>query len=198
MKLYLNKTSPYARLVLATAHEAGIASRVETVWIEPWDDAPALLAVNPAAKVPALVTDDGVTLTESALLCEYLVGASGMRELLPEGPARADALSRYGLGRSAIDCSFSAVIQRRFNDGKETKLSERWVRALPRIAGVLDGVAEKRMGSKFDLGDLAVAVAFDYVSFRLGEVPWREKSPRLAAWVDAMCARESMKATQPS
>jgi glutathione S-transferase len=168
------------------------------VWIEPWDDAPALLAVNPAAKVPALVTDEGTVLTESALLCDYLVGASGRRELLPDGLARADTLSRYGLGRSAIDCSFSAVIQRRFNDGKETKLSERWLRALPRIAGVLDGVAEKRMGAKLDLGDLSVAVAFDYVSFRLAEVPWRGTAPRLAAWVDAMCARESMKATKPA
>jgi glutathione S-transferase len=197
MKLYLNKTSPYARLVLATAYEAGVASRIETVWIEPWDDAPALLAVNPAAKVPALVTDDGIALTESALLCDYLVGLSGRKALLPEGAARAEVLSRYGLGRSAIDCSFSAVIARRFNDGRDGTLSERWLRALPRIAQVLEGSATKR-GAAFDLGDLAVAVAFDYVSFRLPEVKWRDAAPGLAQRVDAARARESLQATKPA
>ncbi len=48
-----------------------------------------------------------------------------------------------------------------------------------------------------DLGDLAVAVAFDYVDFRLPGIAWRKQSPGLAAWVDAVCARPSMQATRP-
>jgi glutathione S-transferase len=35
MKLYLNQTSPYARLVLVVAHEKELADRIECVWTDP-------------------------------------------------------------------------------------------------------------------------------------------------------------------
>jgi len=199
MKLYLNKTSPYARLVLVTAHETELADQLETVWIEPWNDAPELLAVNPLAKVPALVTDDGIALIESSCICDYLITRSRRDDLLPSQPqARADTLRRLGLGRAAIDCAFSVVIQRRFNDGAGTILSERWLRALPRAAAALDGISGARFGRKQpDLGDLAVAVAFAYVDFRLPEIAWRNDAPVLARLVDAVCTRPSMNATRP-
>jgi len=73
----------------------------------------------------------------------------------------------------------------------------RWIRALPRIAGALNEIAPQRVDQRPDLGDVAVAVAFDYVSFRLAERPWRTASPALARRVDAICARESMRSTRP-
>ncbi len=199
MELYLNKTSPYARLALATAHETGLADRLETVWVEPWEDAPELLAVNPLAKVPALVTDDGIALVESGCICDYLIALSGRDDLLPAPPrARADSLRRLGLGRAAIDCAFSVVIQRRYADAAGTMLSRRWSAALPRAAAALDAMSADRIGARQpDLGDLAVAVAFDYVDFRLPEIAWRMHSPGLAAWVDAVRARASMRVTRP-
>ena len=199
MKLYLNKASPYARLALATAHEAALADRIETAWTEPWDDAPELLAANPLAKVPALLTDDGIALIESGCICDYLVSLSGRDDLLPApASARADTLRRLGLGRAAIDCAFSVVIQRRYADAAGTMLSRRWAAALPRAAAALDAMSVGRIGVRQpDLGDLAVAVAFDYVDFRLPGIAWRKQSPGLAAWVDAVCARPSMQATRP-
>jgi glutathione S-transferase len=145
MKLYLNKTSPYARLVLATAHEAGLAERLETVWVEPWDDVPALLAVNPLGKVPALETDSGTALIESSAICDYLVAVSGRDDLLPSQPtAREDTLHRLGLGRATIDCSFGAVIGRRFAGGETPPLAQRWLKALPRAVAALDRIAVGR------------------------------------------------------
>ena len=199
MKLFLNKTSPYARLALATVHETGLLDRLETVWAEPWNDPPELLAINPLAKVPAFVTDDGATLIESGCICDYLVALSGRTELLPiQLPARTDVLRRLGLGRAVIDCAFGTVIQRRFNDGKDTALSTRWLRALPRAAAELGKLAAGRAGQPIaDLADITVAVAFDYVDFRLPETGWRDSAPGLAKWVDAVCARPSMQATRP-
>lgn len=199
MKLYLNKTSPYARMALATAHEAGLAERLETTWVEPWDDAPALLAVNPLGKVPALVTDAGTALIESLAICDYLITLSGRDRLLPAEPgAREATLHRLGLGRATIDCAFGAVIERRFANGATPPLAVRWLKALPRAVQALDCVADKRsLPSEPDLGDVAVAVAFDYVDFRLPEIGWREGAPALARWVDAMRARPSMTATDP-
>lgn len=199
MKLYLNKTSPYARLTLVTAHETGLAGRIETVWLEPWADPPELLAVNPAAKIPALVTDDGTALIESACICDYFIAQSGRTELMPQPPhEREDVLRRLGLGRAAMDCAFGTVIQRRFNNGADTALSQRWLRALPRLAGALDTLsAGRRSVRQPDLGDLAVAVAYDYVDFRLAEVAWRKSTPALARLVDTVCARPALTATRP-
>jgi glutathione S-transferase len=199
MKLYLNKTSPYARLALVTAHETGLAERLEKVWIEPWNDDPELLKVNPASRVPALVTDDGVALIESSCICDYLINLSQRDALMPlPTPARADTLHRVGLGRAAMDCAFSIVIQRRFNDGAATVLSERWLRALPRAAAALDPLMGPRLAAKQpDLGDLVVAVAFSYIEFRLAEIAWRADAPTLAKLVEVMRARPSMAATEP-
>ena len=199
MKLYLNRTSPYARLALVTAHETALAGRLDLVWAEPWDDPAELLAVNPLARVPALLTDAGAALIESGCICDYLIALSGREHLLPAHiDARADTLRRVGLGRAAIDCAFGAVIQRRFNGGADTALSKRWLRALPRAAAALDAEGAARRGiGRPDLGDLAVGVAFDYVDFRLQEIGWRGHAPALAAWVDALRARPSMQATRP-
>jgi glutathione S-transferase len=199
MKLYLNKTSPYARLAFATAHEAGVVFRIETVWLEPWDDNPQLLAVNPLSKVPALITDNGVTLIESALICDHLVTVSRSDRLLPARDAqRESVLERLGLGRAVIDCAFGSVIQCRFNDGADTGLSRRWLKALPRAVAVLEKNAAKRAApSEPDLGDVAVAVALDYVDFRLPEIAWRKAAPALVRAVDGVLARPSMTATNP-
>lgn len=197
MRLYLNKTSPYARLVLATAHEAGLAERLETVWVEPWDDAPALLAANPFGKVPALETDGGTVLIESAVICDHLIAVSGRDHLMPLAE-REDALHRLGFGRAMIDCSFGVVIARRFAGGETPSLTQRWLKAIPRAVAALDEIGARRaVPSAPDLADLAVAVAFDYIDFRLPEIRWREVAPSLVGWVDAVRARPSMTATDP-
>lgn len=199
MKLYLNKTSPYARLVLATAYEADLVKRLETVWLEPWNDPPELLAVNPLAKVPALVTDEGMALIESALICDYLITLSKRTTLLPAGlPARAQTLRRLGLGRAAIDDAFGVVIARRFNNGADTPLSQRWLHALPRAVAAMEAFSGERAGAKEpDLGDLAVAVACDYMDFRLPEIGWRARAPKLTTLVDRVSARPSLQSTKP-
>jgi len=194
MKLYLNKTSPYARLTLATAHEAGLADQIDLAWIEPWDNPPALLAVNPLGKIPVLVTDDGTALMESSCICDFLASSSRKSTFKPL--VSPPALRRLGLGRAAMDCAFSAVIQLRFNQGRQSPLSERWLAAVPRAAATLEMIFDTP-NRQPDLGDLAVAVAFDYVDFRLPEVAWRNWFPRLAQGVDEILNRPSMLESSP-
>ena len=199
MKLYLNKTSPYARLVLVTAIEAGLEERVELHWVEPWGDPPELLALNPLAKVPALLTDDATALIESGGICDYLIALSRREDLLPTRlDARTDVLKRLGLARGTIDCAFGAVIQRRFSDGKTTTLAQRWLNALPRAITTLDALCvARRDAGQPDLADLTAAVALDYVNFRLPEVVWRDGAPALAAWADKLTARPSFRRSAP-
>ena len=71
MKLYLNKASPYARLVMVVIHEKRLADSVELAWTDPWASPPDLLAINPLAKVPALITDGGLPIIDSVCICMH-------------------------------------------------------------------------------------------------------------------------------
>jgi glutathione S-transferase len=198
MHLYLNKTSPYARLVLVVAHETGLADTLELVWTDPWMDTPELLAVNPLSKVPALVTGEGACLIESDGIVQYLLALSGDERLLPVEPARRlDTLGRLGLARAVIDCAFAAVIRTRFGDAPDSILTQRWQAALPRaVAAIERHLARQATPERpADLGDLALGIAFAYCDLRQPQLAWRDDAPRLTALVERVCGRPSMVAT---
>jgi glutathione S-transferase len=72
MQLWLNQASPYARLARVVVIEKRLADLVELRWTDPWASPPELLAVNPAAKVPALITRDGQAIVDSVCICMHL------------------------------------------------------------------------------------------------------------------------------
>lgn len=201
MKLFLNKASPYARLALVVIHEKRLADRVELMWTDPWASPPDLLAVNPAAKVPALVTAGGQPITDSMCICTYLDDIGHGVRLLPDAaPARVPALMKYGLGRGLIDAAFGVTIERRYSnpDGKAV-LPERWLAAVRRTINVLEqDPALMRVEEQPDIGDLAIAIGLAYVEFRLPEVRWRDGARALAGWLDRFGERPSMRLTAPT
>jgi glutathione S-transferase len=200
MKLYLNKTSPYARLVMVVAHEKGLTERIALAWTDPWTDNAELLAANPFSKVPALVTDDGQAIVDSACICDYFDGAGDGRRLLPAaGEERARTLTKYGLGRGLIDAAFGVTIARRFNaSGAEPALAERWLIAVKRALERFDrDRALLRETETPDLGDLSVAVGLSYTEFRLPEVHWKPVFKHLRIWHERLCARPSMRLSAP-
>ena len=200
MKLYLNKTSPYARLVMVVAHEKGLEKKIEPVWTDPWESPPELLAANPFSKVPALTTDSGVTIVDSTCICDYLDEAGGGRRLMPrEGEERLRVLRKYGLGRNLIDAAFAVTIERRFHDATVLPLAGRWLASVGRAIDSFEhDSALLAPGDSPDLGDLALAVGLSYTDFRLSsDVQWKATSPALARWFVRLAARPSMQATAP-
>lgn len=200
MKLYLNKTSPYARLVMVLLHEKALIDRVDLVWTDPWASPAALLAVNPLAKVPVLVTDDGQSIVESACICDYLEQLGAGRKLLPaDMPSRLAALRKCGLGRGLIDVAFGVTLDRRFFPSDyHSVLGERWLRASGMSISQIERDAPLTPEeAPPDLGDLAIAVGLSYVAFRLPELQWRESAPRAAKWMDRISLRPSMQSTVP-
>lgn len=197
MQLFLNATSPYARLVRIILLEKGLTDSVSLRWCDPWADDEALLAANPAGRIPALVTDDSTTLSESVLIAVYLDGISPRVPMMPAARL-AEVLHLAGLGQNLMDAAFTTVIARK-HDGAEidqSKLGQRRQRAIQRITQQLSKeLHENQLAPSITLWEVAIAVALDYLVFRLPEVNWKEEHPALREWHVAVISRESFQQT---
>ncbi len=104
MKLAYSPASPYVRKVTACAIKRGINDKVERLKIGTTD--PALLQHNPLSKVPTLILDDGTTIYDSPVICEYLDSIGTAPKLIPaSGPARWKALTQESLGDGILDAT---------------------------------------------------------------------------------------------
>lgn len=195
MQLFVSPTSPYARKARVVIREHGLEAEVEEIEASPLDDPPALRAANPLGKVPALVVGDGRVLADSKLITEYLDSLGSGRSLYPEGEARWDALRRAALAEGVMDAAIGTVFERRRPPEQQSPVwLDRWRRA---IDGGLGAVSADG-GERFDIGDIGLAVALDYLDFRLADLGWRERHGALADWLDAHRDRPSLAATRPA
>lgn len=194
MKLFYSATSPFVRKVMATAIACGADGQIEKVTTNPHDSPPALLANNPLSKVPCLVTDDGVGLFDSPLICEYL-DASFEGSLFPAGAARWRALRLQTLGDGMMD----AAVARRGDMGRpqeaaRTATMDRNAAAVTRSLDLLEADVPP---DHLDIGTITVACALGYLDLRFAADDWRKGRPRLAAWYETMAARPELAQTAP-
>ena len=202
MKLYHSGASPFVRKALVTAHETGTAEAIEvaTVTLSPVASNPEVNAENPLGKLPALVLDDGTTLFDSRVICEYLDSRhDGPRMFPADGPARWTALRRQALADGLLDaailCRYEAALrpaERQWGDWVEGQRAK-FRRALDGLEGEAEG-----FGDTVDIGTIAVGCATDYLDFRALDDGWRDSRPRLAAWLEGFAQRSSMQATRPT
>lgn len=196
MKLFYSATSPYVRKVMACAIQRGIADRIETTASNPHASPPDLLAQNPLSKVPCLITDDGMSLFGSQLICEYL---ETMGEALPLFPvAAADrwrALKFQSLGDGILD----AAVPCRGELGRPKEAARdaaiaRYKAAMMRTVDVLESDPP---GLGIDIGSVTVACALGYMDFRYASDPWRPNHPKLSAWYDSFSQTACIAQTAP-
>lgn len=199
MKLYVARTSPYARKVQVLIHEKEATGLVEVVAVDPWTDPGALQAAVPSGKVPALVTGDGWSLGESWAIADYLDAVLPGRRLLPaDGAGRWRGLRLSALAQGLTDAAFAAVMEGRRPEGER---SPAWVArqmaAIARTLSALDAAVPDLQADGFGLGGLSVAVALDYLDFRHAGLDWRAACPALAVWFAQHIGRPSLCATDP-
>ncbi len=196
MKLYTSPTSPYARMVRVALVEKQLIDRVEYCFLDPWQSPEALLAVNPACRVPTLVTDDGEALTETGVILLYLERRFPEPRLIGrDNVERVHA--QLGAALTCLDAGVGAFLQRRFADG-ESALGQRRAQALQRCAHALAERLDISRSADPDLGDIAVAVALDWLDYRFAEeVNWRAQHPQVVPRMEALLARPAFQETQP-
>src|SRR6185436_9350765 len=104
MKLAFSPASPYVRKVTACAIKRGIDKQIERLKIGTTD--PALLKYNALSKVPTQITDDGMCIFDSPVICEYLDSIGTAPKLFPAaGPARWKALTQEALADGILDAT---------------------------------------------------------------------------------------------
>lgn len=194
MQLLYSPMSPFARKVRVVAHEAGLADRLEIAVVNPFQD-DGVRAVNPLAKIPCMLTDDGKPLHDSRVICEYLDSLAGAGLFPQSGEARWRALTIQSLADGMGDAAVRTAQERRRAEGDQH--ADVIDRQLAAINAALDALEQHTLpDDSFRIGEIAVAAQLGYLDFRK-VLDWRTGRPRLAAWYEAAAKRDSMVATEP-
>ena len=192
MQLFYSPMSPFARKVRVVAHEAGLADRVAILETRPFEDE-SLRAVNPLSKVPCMLTDDGVALHDSRVICEYLDAMTGAGLIPASGAARWRALTLQSLADGLGDAAVRTAQERRRAEGDQH--ADVIARQLKAVDAALD-FFEREDLSGWGIGEIAIAAHLGYLDFRK-VVDWRPGRPRLSAWYERVSKRDSMVASEP-
>jgi glutathione S-transferase len=198
MKLRYSPTSPYVRKVNVVAIETGLQDRIERVPTVTADPASGLAKDNPLGKVPVLITDDGMRLYDSPVICEYLDGLHGRLKLIPsEGMARWTVLRQQALADGVLDAAVLRLLEtRRPSAQQSTDWIEKQRGVILRSLDALEAEA-KDLNGPLTMGQITIAVALGYVDFRFAGDKWRDRRPTLAGWYETFSQRPSMTATVP-
>ena len=197
MKIYHSPTSPYVRKVMACAIIRGLDGRIEKHASNPHASPADLIADNPLSKVPCLVTDDGLSLFGSQLICEYLDSLGDEQPLFPNhGAPKWRALKFQSLGDGILD---AAVPCR----GEQAKPSEdardaQIARFKAVIGRTVDTLEADPPHKHIDIGSITVACALGYLDFRFASDAWRTGHPKLAAWFEAFAQNKGLAETVPA
>ncbi len=198
MKLYHSPTSPYVRKVRVVAIEKGLADRIELVDASPGPPLTAVYGVNPLGKVPALVTDDGVALYDSPVICEYLDSLVPAAPLIPRsGAARWQVLRCQALCDGILDAAVGIVLERRRPPAERSAQAQEHSAAAIRRAVAALAAELRPAAAVFDLGQISIAAALGYLEFRLGDADLGADQPAIRDWWSATRQRPSLAATRP-
>ena len=193
MRLFLNATSPFARVARVIALEKGLSP--ELVWCDPWANDPALLAVHPQGRIPVLLTDDGHAIAESLLIAQYLDAQGQGPSLLP-ATTMAATLARTSVGYGLMEAAFSTVIARKHDANADaTLMGQRRLAAMQRALASLEQTLPASPADAITLDQLVVAIAVEYVNFRLPGTITQAQQPQLCQWVQDMAQRPHLAAT---
>ncbi|MEL6277426.1 MAG: glutathione S-transferase family protein [Pseudomonadota bacterium] len=200
VRLYHLALSPFCRKIRMLLSEKGVEARL--IDEKPWERRADFLALSPGAEIPVLVTEDGVAISDSVAIAEYLDEEHPAPPVLPP-----DIYQRAEARRLAqwFDVKFNREVT-------ENLLNERIFKQLrgdghPDSARIragttnirlhleyIDWLADNRRwlaGDALSIADFAAAAhlsALDYA----GDVPWRRASPA-KLWYARMKSRPSFR-----
>lgn len=183
-------TTPNGIKPLIMLEELGIP--YETHWVNIGQGAqhePSYLAINPNAKIPALV-DSGVRIFESGAMLIYLAEKTG-RFLPPSGPARHETHAWLFFQVGGVGPMFGQLGHFLHAGEKLPYAIDRYKKETERLYGVLD----KRLGEveylagEYSIADIATvgwASAYERLGLSIGSYP------NVGKWLERVGARPAV------
>ena len=200
MKLYMSPASPFARKARIIIRELDLVRLVEEIPTNP-AVSEELRKTNPLGKIPALVLDDGSTLIDSPVICEYLNELGGGKffpgmSVWRSATGRWRALTLQALGDGIADAALARIYEGRRPEELQNK--DAIAKHTAVINRSLDALERARFAEPPTIGEIAVACAIGYLDFRLPELNWRDTRPQLRAWYEGFSNYPAMQETQPA
>jgi glutathione S-transferase len=176
----------------------GLDGQITKVATNPHLSPPDLLMANPLSKVPCLVTEDGLALFDSPVICEYLDSVGEEPALFPRSGTgdRWIALKLQALGDGLMD---AAVLRRGMSAfPQDASLDSVMARQQAAVVHGLALLEQDTPHQVLDIGTISIACALGYLDFRYAHEPWRERCPKLAKWFDQMAHHAALAQTVPA
>lgn len=196
MRLQYSPNSPYVRKVVVLALELGLNDKLqrEPLTLSPYEPNPDVTALNPLGKIPVLVTDDGEALFDSIVICEYLAAQANDTQWFPPAGAKRWAALR---ANAVADGMLEAAQLVRFESVRpEAVRYDKWSAAQNAKLDRAFTFLESNLPAQDDIGGIAVAAAIGWLDFRFPQLQWRDRAPKLAAWLAGFEKRESVRSTR--
>ncbi len=175
--------SPYVRRVAVSLHQLGIA--FERAPLSTFRDIGEMRRVNPTLRVPALVLDDGTTLTDSHAILDWLDGEAGpQRALMPAaGSGRRRCWQAVGLASTACDKAKDILYERALRPPEKVHqpVLDRCAGQLEAALAGLEAMAGRpwMLGERFSQADITVACMLGFVRAAVPEAAPAGRWPRL-------------------
>ncbi len=197
MILRYSTTSPYVRKVSIVIIESGLQSSVQNVFTNPWDPGTDLPESNPIGKVPALITDSGLAIFDSPVICEYL-DSLGEKEFFPaDSKERWTALRQQAIGDGILDAAVGRIIEgKKPAEFQYQPTLDRYQSVISRSLDTLEREVADLAGD-LTIGHITVGCVLGYLDFRFASEDWRVSRKQLKEWYDEISSRPSFQQTEP-
>jgi len=199
MKLYIATPSPFARKARVALLEKQIPH--EIVIDNPWQPESQIKDLNPLAKIPTLVLDDGRVIHDSKVIFEYL-------ELEHPGHLPNDKHNKiiHRLIEVVADGICDAVVMTFLeNQRPEASRSQFWLgRQAEKIRAGVDELERQLPPSgrftsmEIGLAEIATGCALGYLDLRYPNYDWRADAPHLRGLYEQLMQRASFQQTVPT
>ncbi len=200
MKLHWSPRSPFVRKVMIAACETGLEDRFEKVRSVAVRTKPnsGIIKDSPVGRIPVMVLDDGVVLSGSYAICEYIDSLHGGRKLIPaKAPARWRELELHGVADGLLDTLIAW--RGEFLKPQDQRWEELCSTCAAKTRACLDWLEQRSETVEqedYGIGQITVGIALDYLDFRFTDLDWRAGRPALVRWHETFLQRDSTKATE--
>jgi glutathione S-transferase len=150
--------------------------------------------------VPALVTDDGVTLYDSTVICEYLDSLAGGGILIPQSqPDRWRILANHALAQGLCEAAILIRYETWLRPEQlrwQVWVDEHWDKIYSGLAWFEE--RDDALRDPINIAHLALGSLLGYIDFRWPEQGWRRRFATVSRWFDQLERRPSFARTKPA